>query len=134
MTPQPHHTDGSALAAPALRMFFRLSDEWELSFEECRALLGVSDEANIMRWRRGEAVGVMPEVIQRIAMVLSIYKALHILFPVALQANGWIKSPNKEPLFAGQAALEVMAQPDLSGLHAVLRYLESQGLDPGAGA
>lgn len=118
----------SSLAGPVLRGFTQIAEAWGLSDTETSAVLGrslddafaqVASEKLDERWR---------ETLQRVSYVMGIYKALHILFPSARQANGWVRRPNNGAPFKGGTALDLMCAGRLGDLAVVREYLEAQGL------
>ncbi|MDB6164396.1 MAG: hypothetical protein JWL98_1828 [Xanthomonadaceae bacterium] len=114
------------LAGPALRAFFQITGRWELSTDQERRLLGSPGRSTYFRWKREQAGPVPQDVLERISYLLGIYKALHILFPNAGQADGWVKRPNLAPLFGGGSALERMLAGQVADLFVVRQYLDAQ--------
>lgn len=109
--------------AASLRAFFRIAEAWKLTNEEARALLGRPARSTFYKWKRGHGAGVPWDTVRRVSYVLGIYKALQILFPVAAQADGWIRRPSSA--FGGGSALERMLGGDVTDLAAVRRYLDT---------
>jgi hypothetical protein len=115
----------AALAAPALRAFFRIAESWGLSTAQQRALLGDPPPSTYFKWKKQG--GALPrDVLERISYILGIYKALQILLPDPARADGWIKAPNDAPLFGGRSALERMLGGNVGDLYAVRQYLDAQ--------
>src|SRR5262245_3702827 len=121
--PTPHRRD---LAGPALRTFFNLAKEWNLSAEQERTLLGQPARSTFFRWKQGAIGEVSHDLLERVSYMLGIYKALQILFPDKAQANTWISRPNTAPLFNGQSALERMLSGQVIDLYVVRQYLDAQ--------
>lgn len=118
--------DREDLAAPALRAFFAIADKWGLTLEQSRQLLGSPAEDLLLQWERERAGPIPDDVLERVSYLLGIYKALHTIFPVDSQADGWLKRANAAPLFGGKAALEKMLADELPGLRAVREYLDAR--------
>lgn len=114
------------LAGPALRAFFNIARKWDLSADQERRLLGSPGRSTYFRWKKDHAGAVPHDVIERISYILGIYKALHILFPDEVQADGWVKRPNDGPLFGGRSALERMLGGQVADLYVVRQYLDAQ--------
>lgn len=117
------------LAGPGLRGFTQIAKAWGLSDTEASAVLNRSLDDAFAQVAAGKLDEGWPETFQRLSYVLGIYKALHILFPSAQQANGWVRRPNNGVRFKGGTALDLMCTSRLNDLAAVREYLEAQGLD-----
>lgn len=115
-----------ALAAPALRSFFRLAEHWGLRIAEQRKLLGDPPESTFYKWKREQAGGLGRDTLERISYLLGIWKALQILFPDPAQADAWLRKPNTAPLFGGHSALERMLSGNVADLFVVRQYLDAQ--------
>lgn len=117
-----------SLAGPGLRGFTQIAKAWDLSHTETSAVIGRSLEEALAHVATEKLDERWPETLQRVSYVLGIYKALHILFPNARQANGWVRRPNKGAPFKGTAPLPLMCTNQLSDLAIVRQYLEAHGL------
>lgn len=123
----PRHPEGqAALAAPALRGFFRLAERWELKVAEQRKLLGDPPESTFYKWKREHDGALSRDTLERISYLLGIFKALAILFPQPDRADAWLRSPNAAPTFGGRSALERMLSGNVSDLFVVRQYLDAQ--------
>jgi Protein of unknown function (DUF2384) len=107
----------------ALKAFFNLAAEWELRREEQVLLLGDPSERTFYRWRAGKVAGLPKDTLERISVMLGIYKAINILLPVRERAAAWMKKPNNA--FGGASALDVMLQGRVDDLYHVRRYLDA---------
>lgn len=116
----------TALAAPALRSFFRLAEHWDLRVAEQRKLLGDPPESTFYKWKREQAGGLGRDTLERVSYLLGIWKALQILFPDPAQADAWLRKPNTAPLFGGHSALERMLSGNVADLFVVRQYLDAQ--------
>ena len=90
-------------AAAGLRTFFRLAEAWQLGVAEQTTLLGVA-RTTLYQWKQGKVGPLDRHQLERLSHLFGIYSSLHILFPVAGRADGWIRKPNTAPLFAGPKA------------------------------
>ena len=115
-----------ALAAPALRTFFRIAEAWGLSPTEQIVLLGDPPRSTFYKWREGGATRLSRDALERISYVFGIYKALQILFPDPARADAWVRRPNDAPPFAGRSALDRMLSGNVSDLYVVRQYLDAQ--------
>ena len=93
----------SAAAPGALRTFFRIVADWQLSAQDTRVLLGNPPESTFYKWKSGQVGQIGRDVLERISYVLGIYKALQILLPNPTSADGWIKRPNCPAKLADEA-------------------------------
>lgn len=119
-------TEPSALSGPALRSYFRLTEQWGLSSEQERILLGSPSRSTFYRWKRNCLGRLRKDTLERISYMLGIYRALHVLYSRDAQADGWLKRPNTAPLFGGGCALDRMLSGNVGDLYAVRQYLDSQ--------
>lgn len=124
------HEGGRAVAlqlsAPAVRAFFAIAHEWNLTTDEQLRLLGLRSPATLRRWRLAGVKALPRDRLERISCLVGIYRALHSLLPVASRANAWIRQPNNAPLFGGRPALHRMCAGNVDDLHLVRRYLDAQ--------
>jgi Protein of unknown function (DUF2384) len=124
--PGPVLQDETALAGPALRAFFRIAEAWGLNTAQQRSLLGSPPSSTYFKWKK-QGDGALPrDVLERISYVLGIYKALQILLPDPLRADGWVHEANAAPVFGGGSALTRMLAGNVSDLYVVRQYLDAQ--------
>lgn len=111
----------------AIKAFFNIASAWNLDDREARKLLGSPDLATFSNWRNypGSAV-LQVDTLERISYILGIYKALQILLPDEIAADGWVKKPNDAPLFNGESAMDKMVSGDKKDLSLVRQYLDAQ--------
>ncbi|WP_316410629.1 antitoxin Xre/MbcA/ParS toxin-binding domain-containing protein [Mesoterricola sediminis] len=102
--------DVQRLAAPALRIFHHVADAWQLNADQRRGLLGADSILGI-------------EQIERVSLILGIYRNLHTVLPAS--ADGWVHRPNSNPRFDGQSALALMISNGLDGIWLVRNHLEA---------
>lgn len=113
----------SEVDAVALKAFFNLAAEWGLRREEQVTLLGAPSQRTFYRWRAGKVAGLPRDTLERISVLVGIYKAINILLPVRERAAAWIKRPNKA--FGGESAVDVMLKGQVDSLYHVRRYLDA---------
>lgn len=111
------------VSAVALKAFFNLAREWGLSRDECITLLGRPSARTFYRWRAGQVAGLPQDTLERISVLLGIYKALGILFPSSERAREWLRRPNKA--FGDATALDVMLRGRIDHLYRVRRHLDA---------
>jgi hypothetical protein len=123
---QPSHASAStaAMTAAGLRAFVRIAADWGLTVEEQRRLLGEPPRSTFFAWRRTPDKAVLPrDTLERLSLLLGIYKALQILLPDADSADAWVKKPNAA--FGGSSALSVMLGGNVGDLLRVRRWLDA---------
>lgn len=109
----------------ALKAFFGIAQQWQLSAEQECILLGVP-KATFYRWKKTQSGVLSRDQLERISYILGIYKALKILLPSEVAANRWIRQPNDAPLFSGKTALDKLMTGRIIDLADVRRYLDAQ--------
>jgi len=114
--------DRGRVDAVALKAFFNLAAEWGLSADDQLALLGQPSRRTFYRWRAGEVAGLPADTLERISVLVGIYKALAILLPVKERATAWVARDNTA--FGGRSALAVMRQGRVDDLYQVRRHLD----------
>ena len=115
--------DPRQVDAVALKAFFNLASEWGLSVEEQLTLLGRPGKRTLYRWKAGDVAGLPPDTLERISVLLGIYKALEILLPVPGRAQSWIRRANEA--FGGRSGLDVMLSGKVDDLYQVRRHLDA---------
>ena len=118
--------DSGDLSAAGLRAFFNIARDWELSAEEQIVLLGSPGRSTFFKWKQDpESARLARDTLERLSLILGIYKALQILLPEPKAADTWIKRPNGAPPFGGRPALDRMLAGNISDLVAVRQYLDA---------
>ncbi len=110
-------------AADGLSAFFALADVWKLTTDQQITLLGSPGRSTYFKWKKDGGV-LSPDTAERISHLVSIYKALQVLFPQADRADAWIERPHR--FFGVRPALEVMLGGGLEGIILVRDYLDAQ--------
>jgi hypothetical protein len=121
--PEPSLTQ---MSAAGLRAFFNIARDWNLSAEEQIVLLGSPSRSTFFKWKAApETARLGRDTLERLSLLLGIYKALQILLPQPSAADTWIKRPNSAPPFGGRRALDRMLAGNISDLVAVRQYLDA---------
>ena len=107
----------------ALKAFFGLVEEWQLGRDEAITLLGRPSERTYYRWRDGKVASLPADTLERISVMLGIYKAAHVLLPDPERANAYMRRPNTA--FVGKSALDVMLKGRVENLYQVRRHLDA---------
>lgn len=121
----------AALARVGVRAVLKIFGKWGLTDADAATLLGGVGVSTLRRWRHQVAsdqfkIDARRDLLDRLSLVLGIYKALHILFSTESQADGWVRRPNSNPLFGGRSAMDVMLDGGLDDLYRVRRFLDAQ--------
>jgi hypothetical protein len=112
------------MAAAGLRAFARIADHWGLTVDEQRTLLGEPPRSTFFAWRKTpEQAALSRDTLERLSLLLGIYKALQILLPEPAAADAWIRKPNAA--FGGASALAGMLGGNVADLLRVRRWLDA---------
>jgi hypothetical protein len=113
-----------AATPAAMRAFFAIVTTWKLTTDEGRTLLGGPPPSTWFKWKKGAVGGVTRDHLERVSYVLGIYKALQLLLPNPVAADGWVRKPSED--FAGASALSLMLSGNVGDLYRVREYLDGQ--------
>jgi hypothetical protein len=114
------------MSAAGLRAFFNIARDWDLSADEQIVLLGSPGRSTFFKWKQDPpSARLGRDTLERLSLLLGIYKALQILLPQPASADTWIKRPNSAPPFGGRRALDRMLAGNISDLVAVRQYLDA---------
>jgi hypothetical protein len=115
-----------AMAAAGLRAFERIAAAWGLSVDEQRVLLGDPPRSTFFAWRKQPERAQLPrDTLERLSLLLGIWKSLEILLPQPAAADTWMRQPNSAPGFGGRSALQRMLAGNVADLLFVRRHLDS---------
>lgn len=113
------------LSAPAIALFLRAADLWDLSVEDRMAILGGVSRQTYHNWKSGKVATLTRDQIERISLTLGVLKGLRLIFAEDQQGVRWLKSANQDASFHGRSPLQVMTDGGVSGLYEVRRYLDA---------
>jgi hypothetical protein len=112
------------MAEAGLRAFARIAAHWGLSVDEQRRLLGEPPRSTFFAWRKAPAQAALSrDTLERLSLLLGIWKSLQILLPDAAAADAWVRKPNAA--FGGVSALAVMLAGNVGDLLRVRRALDA---------
>jgi len=111
------------MSEAGLVAFFSISEEWGLTTDHQRTLLGQPKKTSFFKWKKDKKVELSKDTLERLSYIVGIYKATRLLFPAPI-ALEWINNRNKEPLFKGLSPLEYMLKGQVVNLSDVRRYLD----------
>lgn len=118
--------DGATVSSAVFRVFDRLAVRWQLDDAEKLGLLDIASMTELENLRSSRIEGLPTGIIERLAILLDIFKAINTLIPDGERADAWIRKSNNAALFKGRSALHLMNKGGLDGLRAVRRYLQAQ--------
>lgn len=113
------------MSGPALALFLRTSDLWDLKVEDRMSILGGISRQTYHNWKAGKVAALTRDQLERISLTLGVLKALRLIFAEDQQAVRWLKAANTDASFGGRPPLEVMAGGGINGLYQVRRYLDA---------
>jgi hypothetical protein len=119
-------------AGAALRWLKRMrNDEWNLTIDEARELLGGIPRRTYLSWENkasnNELVQLRRDVLERLSLLLGIYKGLKLFAPnnnldVAYE---WFTQRNTNPIFLGLSIKEYLLKfGSIKSLYTVREYLD----------
>lgn len=128
-TATPTNINDSAMrgrASPgALRTWFAIASAWRLTDGQAARLLG-TPLSTYRRWKRAPKAALDVTHMERLSLLLGIYKNLEILLPNPDAADGWVTQPNRNPMFGGKTPLDRMLGGLTQDLLAVRRHLDAE--------
>lgn len=113
------------LSGPAVRLFFRIAELWDLSIDRQRAMLGDVSKQTYYNWKAGKVGVLTRDQIERVSLVLGILKGLRLIFADEAAGVRWLKSENRDLPFGGRPPLDRMANGGINDLYEVRRYLDA---------
>ncbi|NPV22110.1 MbcA/ParS/Xre antitoxin family protein [Bradyrhizobium aeschynomenes] len=113
------------LSAPAVSLFLKLTDLWQLSVDDRRALAGDISRPTYHNWRNGKVGTLTRDQLERVSLVLGIQKGLRTLFSDDASATRWFTNPNHDLPFGGLSPLQRALRGSIDDLYAVRRYLDA---------
>jgi hypothetical protein len=114
---------GQSRIPAELEAFFGMAERWRLSTDDQILLLGSPGRSTFFKWKKDG--GTLPaDTRERLSHLLSIWKALRILFTEDARGEEWVRAPNR--YFDGASALDVMLEGSVASLYRVRRYLDAQ--------
>jgi hypothetical protein len=115
-----------SISGPAFHVFVNVADEWELSVPQRLKLLGgIISESTYHNWKSGKTFKLNPALIERMSLVLGIYKALNLIFLNETKSHEWLKAFNDEALFGCLSPVSFMLQGPVENLYRTRKYLDA---------
>jgi hypothetical protein len=117
--------DRVRLTAPGLRTFFNIADDWGLTTDQQRTLLGGISRSSLHNWKAGHASALSRDQLERVSLVLGIYKGMALLFADGDGGKRWLNAANTEPVFGGGSPLSRMLRGGIEDLYVTRRYINA---------
>lgn len=112
------------MSAAAMNTYPNIISAWGLQEQDAALLLGVP-HSTYRRWRKApERARLDVNHLERMSLILGIYKALQVLLPRQDAADTWLRRPNTNILFNGQSPLERLRSGLVSDLYVVRQHLD----------
>ncbi|UYG00300.1 MULTISPECIES: antitoxin Xre-like helix-turn-helix domain-containing protein [unclassified Halomonas] len=112
------------MSASVMRTYPNIVRDWQLKEHDAALLLGVPD-ATYRRWKQApDKARLDQSQMERMSLILGIYKALQILLPRSDAADTWLRRANQNPLFSGQPPLDRLRSGLVSDLYVVRQHLD----------
>ncbi|MEP6765082.1 MAG: MbcA/ParS/Xre antitoxin family protein [Gemmatimonadaceae bacterium] len=115
----------ASLGSAGFRTFLALADQWQLTVNERTRLLGDIADSTYHKWRSGKIGELSRDQLERLSLVLGIYKGLRLIFSDEATGTRWLRGANSESIFAARSPLERMLNGSIDDLYAVRRYLDA---------
>lgn len=112
------------LSAPSYRIFLGIADKWDLTVDDRTRLLGGISQATYHNWKNKNVFTLSHDQLERLSLILGIWKALRLLFANIDDGVRWLKAANTDMPFSGQSPLATMLRGSIDDLYAVRRYLD----------
>jgi len=117
--------DRARLSGAGLRTFFNIADDWGITTDQQRILLGGISKSSLHNWKAGNASALSRDQLERVSLVLGIYKAMALLFADGDGGKRWLKAGNTEAAFGGGSPLSRMLRGGIEDLYVTRRYIDA---------
>ena len=113
------------MSGPGFRTFLAVAEMLGLTVSDRTRLLGDVAESTYHRWRSSAPQELLPDQLERISLVLGIFKGLRLLFTDDTSALRWLRARNSDLPFSSQSPLEAMLRGSIDDLYGVRRYVDA---------
>jgi hypothetical protein len=113
------------LSTPAIKVFLKIRELWDLRDEDARRLLGGISNGAFYDLKKKVRGTLDQDRLTRISILTGVFKALNILYGKKL-ADRWIQLPNENPMFEGESPLTYMIKGGLPAMMRVRQLLDSR--------
>ena len=113
------------LSPPAVRAILKIGALWGLRDEDSRRLLGGMSNGAYYELKKSRRKTLDQDRLTRISLLVGIFKALNILYSRKL-ADRWVRLPNSNPMFGGEAPLAYMIEGGVPAMLRVRQLLDAR--------
>lgn len=113
------------ISAPSFRVFKGIADSLDLTVEQRAKLLGGISEATYHNWKSKSTLQLNRDQLERLSLILGIWKAIRLLFTDTERGISWLKAKNTDTPFSSHSPLETMLRGSIDDLYSVRRYLDA---------
>ena len=112
------------LSGPGFRTFLAVAERWAMTVPQQLVLLGDVPATTYHHWKSKGVRSLSLDTLERISLVLGIWKGLRLLFTDDAVAVRWLKAENTDLPFGGLSPLDAMLRGSIDDLYAVRRYVD----------
>ena len=105
------------LGAAGFRTFLGIADLWSLAVSERRLLLGDIADSTYHNWKANRFSEPSRDLLERLSLLLGIYKALRLIFTDESTSIRWLRGENTDPTFACRSPLSRMLDGSIDDLY-----------------
>ena len=124
--PVPEHDSDVSMQEmneAALHAFFQIADEWKLSTDNQRTLLGNPGRSRFFEMKKMHNPKLSDDELDRLAYIISIYSVLNVLYNEE-NCRLWLNNPSETTsIWKGQSPMEYILTGKMAALVDVYRYL-----------
>ncbi|MBF0370579.1 MAG: DUF2384 domain-containing protein [Magnetococcales bacterium] len=119
----PSKKPSKTIAQAGLSAFMKIMEEWRLTSDEARVLLGRPANSTFYNWKKKQPATLPHDTLTRISYILGIYKNLRILYRDPGLGNRWINQPNTR--LNGQSPRERLLAGEITDLAFIRQWLDA---------
>lgn len=113
------------LSRSAILAFFRLAHDWALNDDVSKRLLGGVSNGVFYQLKKNPRKSLDQDKLTRISLLLGIFRSVNVLYSRNL-ADSWIRLPNLNPMFAGEAPIQYLVRGGVPAMIRVRQLLDAR--------
>ena len=122
--PRVDFSENKYLAESGLKVFRGIADKWGLENRDQQLLLGGISDSVYSDWKECKNLDLTHDQIERLSLILGIWKGMKLIFKEPDAALRWFGSSNQDIPFSGQSPLQTILRGSIDDLYSVRRYLD----------